>query len=64
LCQIQHVLTAIDPIQFGVGESLMQEQDPSSTGHIEQAWCVSMLLCLIGDGLDIKSRAKVSEWVR
>jgi glycogen debranching enzyme len=42
----------------------MQEQDPSSTGHIEQAWCVSMLLCLIGDGLDIKSRAKVSEWVR
>jgi hypothetical protein len=58
LCQSQHVLTAIDPIQFGVGESLMQQgkQDPCSAGHIQQAWCATVLPCMIGDGLDIKSR--------
>jgi len=60
LCQSQHLLTAIDPVQLGIGELFMQEgeQDSCSTGHIQQTWDKEFLRGMIGDSLGIESRER------
>src|SRR5260370_7612019 len=55
LCLGQHILTAINPSQLGSGKPLVQEENQHSrpAGHIQQTRDTSVLLGLLGDGLDV-----------
>src|SRR5450755_5184205 len=56
--QSQHILTAIDAIQFRRRYALVQEgkQDACSTGRIQQAWNALLALGMLDESLNIESR--------